>query len=217
MVVCPSSAARGSPEHFQTKAPQLALEQGGFYCNQFSNIANFEAHFNGTGPEIFAQTGGRLDAVALATGTGGTLAGVSQYLKSVSDVKCFLCNTSDSGVIGEPGVNGEGIQLRRRTPDEAKGLPVSGIEGIGSGLLYDNLARAKIDGVFTVSDPQAIAMCRWLLKHEGFFVGASAGLNVCGAVLAARLLGPGHRVVTVLCDDATRYIDKYWTEEALKS
>lgn len=105
-------------------------------------------------------------------------------------------------------------RLRTRTPQEAVGLAASELEGVGSSALYDNLA--PVDAALIVSDTQAIAMCRFLLKHEGFFVGGSAGLNVCGAVLAARQLGPGHTIVTMLCDDGARYLHKNWSAHALE-
>lgn len=165
------------------------------WTNQFDNTANKLAHFKTTGPEIFTQTDGQLDAFVCATGTGGTLAGVSDYLKQQNPaIKVFLADPP--GSVLYRFVN-EG-KLER----EGSG---SITEGIGQGRVTDNLKGTAIDGAVHISDEKSIEMVYRLLAEEGLFVGASSALNIVAAQDIARQLGPGHTIVTILCDSASRY------------
>eukprot|EP01092_Planopodium_desertum_P000465 TRINITY_DN10699_c0_g1_i2.p1 TRINITY_DN10699_c0_g1~~TRINITY_DN10699_c0_g1_i2.p1 ORF type:complete len:119 (-),score=1.10 TRINITY_DN10699_c0_g1_i2:177-533(-) len=111
-----------------------------------------------------------------------------------------MMDTSDSGVTAEKIEGQDLLSLRPRTPEEKEGCPASSLEGIGSSKLYGNLARAKVDGYFVGRDKPALQMAHYLLHKEGLFVGGSAGLNVVGAYMLAKKLGPGHTIVTFLCD-----------------
>ncbi len=209
VVLCPSSAKMGEPLHFQTQAAAIAAERGARYVCQFDNPANAAAHRATTGPELWRQSGERLDAVAVAAGTGGTIAGVSQHLTPLG-VKCYMANPQSSGVTVEEG------RVRLKSEQELLLKRPSIMEGIGSGRLYANLASAvSLAAAVEVSDREAIAMTRYLLRHEGFFVGGSSGVNLCAAVRVARLLGPDHTIATILCDSGSLYVDKHWSPQVL--
>ncbi len=208
VVLCPSSAKLGEPLHFQSQARDIAARSGGLYLCQFDNLKNCEAHERTTGPEFYHQSGGHLDAVVLASGTGGTIAGVSRFLEQ-HKVKVYLANSQGSGVAVENHI------ARLKTADEPKSPSI--LEGIGSGRVYGNLAQAKLEGCIEVSDREAIGMMRFLLKHEGYFVGGSSGLNVCAAVKLARQLGPGKTIATILCDGGQNYLEKHWGDSVLEN
>lgn len=223
VVLCAHTAKMGEPEHFQSRAAALAAERGARFACQFDNPANAAAHRATTGPELWAQSGGRLDAVALAAGTGGTIAGVSQALAGRA-VRCWLANPQSSCVT----VDSASGAVRLKTEAElATKLPSIIGEQDCSCLLFIPFllspqrasARggctgiwraAPLAGAVAVSDAEAIGMTRFLLRREGFFVGASSGVNLCAAVRVARLLGPGHTVASVLCDSGALYLDKHW-------
>ncbi|KAI1640914.1 tryptophan synthase beta subunit-like PLP-dependent enzyme [Biscogniauxia mediterranea] len=181
------------------------------WTNQFDNTANRRAHIETTGPEIWAQTGGRVDAFTCATGTGGTLAGVTRFLKERSGgrVKAFLADPPGS-------VLHSYIQSGGKLSERSGG---SITEGIGQGRVTDNLAPdlALLDGSLFVPDGESVAMVYRCLDEEGLYLGASSALNVVAARDVARRLGPGHTVVTVLCDGAYRYADRLFSRTWLES
>ncbi|KAI0603478.1 cysteine synthase (O-acetylserine (thiol)-lyase-like protein) [Biscogniauxia sp. FL1348] len=181
------------------------------WTNQFDNTANRRAHIETTGPEIWAQTGGRVDAFTCATGTAGTLAGVTRFLKETSGgrVKSFLADPPGS-------VLHSYLQSGGRL-SERKGGSIT--EGIGQGRITDNLAPdlALLDGSLFVPDEESVAMVYRCLDEEGLYLGASSALNVVAARDVARRLGPGHTVVTVLCDGAYRYADRLFSRKWLES
>eukprot|EP00013_Stygamoeba_regulata_P004576 CAMPEP_0177639200 /NCGR_PEP_ID=MMETSP0447-20121125/5895_1 /TAXON_ID=0 /ORGANISM="Stygamoeba regulata, Strain BSH-02190019" /LENGTH=333 /DNA_ID=CAMNT_0019141213 /DNA_START=45 /DNA_END=1043 /DNA_ORIENTATION=+ len=223
VVLCPTTVPGTDPNHFINSAIRIAEEKGGVFTNQFDNLANMRAHYHTTGPEIWEATGGDLHALVTAAGTGGTVAGCSTFLKEKnSKVQVFLINPPGAGVVAEPyseeeaGKHPSRCFLRVKTEAEKeadKSLPSSILEGIGSGRLYGNLSRAQVDHMFQGTNEAAVSMCNYVLKHEGFFIGGSAGLNVVGAVLAARRLGPGHTIVTFLCDSGNNYVSKLFRPE----
>ncbi|KAK4341916.1 hypothetical protein RND71_037732 [Anisodus tanguticus] len=189
--------------------------KGGFFADQFENHANFRSHYEGTGPEIWEQTGGKLDAFIAAAGTGGTVAGVSQFLKDKnSNIKCFLIDPPGSGLYNKVtrGVmytreEGEGRRLKN---------PFDTItEGIGINRLTENFKMAKLDGAFRGTDIEAVEMSRYLLKNDGLFIGSSSAMNCVGAVRVAKALGPGHTIVTILCDSGMRHLSKFHNAEYL--
>jgi len=186
-------------------------EHGAVWTNQFDNIANRRAHIETTGPEIWNQTDGKLDAFTCATGTGGTLAGVTRYLKDVSDsrVKCFLADPPGSVLHSYITTGGK---LKERT-----GSSIT--EGIGQGRVTDNLKQEvdELDGAVNISDEKTIEMVYRCLDEEGLYLGASSALNVVAAKEVAERLGPNHTVVTVLCDGAYRYADRLFSEKWLQS
>jgi len=196
------------PNHYQRVAARRATEiTGGFWANQFDNTANREAHVRTTGPEIWRDTKGLLDAFVAATGTGGTLGGVSLFLKSQ--------RTAVRTVLADP----QGSSLYRKiTAGDLKATgPGSITEGIGIGRVTANLAGAPIDEALSITDAETVHFTYRLLREEGLFLGSSSGVNVAGAVRVARRLGPGHTVVTVLCDGGSKYgtrlYDRRWLEE----
>ncbi|GAQ84936.1 Pyridoxal-5'-phosphate-dependent enzyme family protein [Klebsormidium nitens] len=199
----------GAPAHESARSDSEGLAGGGFFADQFENLANFRAHNEGTGPEIWAQTGGHVDAFVAGAGTGGTLAGVSCFLKDQNPgVKCFLVDPPGSGLFYKVT---RGVMY---APQEAEGKrlrnPFDTItEGIGINRMTRNFEKARLDGAFRASDQEAVDMARHLLLHDGLFLGSSSAVNCIGAVRAARALGPGHTIVTILCDGGQRHLSKF--------
>jgi len=194
------------PGNYQHVSRRLAEEMGALWANQFDNVANREAHRTATGPEILAQTEGRVDAFTCSCGTGGTLAGVGMALKAAHPATRI--------VIADP----EGSALYGWI--KANDLTVAGTsitEGIGQSRVTANLEGAPIDDAVRIPDPEALEQVFDLLIHEGLSVGGSTGINVAGAVRVARALGPGHTVVTILCDGGSRYQSKLFNPSFLRS
>ena len=188
-------------------AAQLAKTEknGAIWANQFDNVANREAHIEGTGPEIWNQTDGAVDGFVCAVGTGGTLAGVAIALKSRrSSVRIALADPMGAALYSY------------YTTGILKSEGSSITEGIGQGRITKNLEGAPIDDAFQIPDQEAVPIIFDLLEHEGLCLGGSSGINVAGAVRLAKLLGPGHTVVTVLCDYGTRYQSKLFNPDFLR-
>ncbi|CAI8040115.1 Cysteine synthase 1 [Geodia barretti] len=197
-----------NPDNYNHQARRYAESlENAVWTNQFDNTANRRAHVETTGPEIWEQTGGRVSAVTFSTGTGGTLAGVGEYLKTKNpDVQVVLADPQGS-VLYNHFTHGK---LER-----SEGSSIT--EGIGQGRVTQNLNGAPVDRAILVLDSEAVAMTFYLLHEEGFFVGASSGLNVAAAVRVAKDMGPGHTVVTCLCDSGQRYYARLFNREWLKS
>ena len=167
------------------------------WANQFDNVANRQGHFRATGPEIWRQTDGTVDGFICAVGTGGTLAGVGMYLKEQNaDVKIGLADPMGAALYNYYA-NGE---------LKSEGSSIT--EGIGQGRITKNLEGAPIDLPYQIPDPEALQIVYDLIEQEGLVLGGSSGINVAGAVRMAKDLGPGHTIVTVLCDFGTRYQSK---------
>jgi cysteine synthase A len=194
------------PGNYVHVARRLAEEMGAVYADQFDNLANRAGHRQTTGAEILAQTGGKVDAFTCACGTGGTLAGVSDALKAHdANIRIVLADPEGSGLFGWV---------------KSGDLSVSGgsiTEGIGQSRVPGNLAGAAIDDAVRIADPEALHIVFALLKEEGLSVGGSAGLNVAAAIRVARDLGPGHTIVTILCDGGARYQSKLFNPVFLRS
>jgi len=172
-------------------------EAGAIWANQFDNVANRQGHFRTTGPEIWRQTDGKVDGFICAVGTGGTLAGVGMYLKEQNaDVKIGLADPMGAALYNYYA-NGE---------LKSEGSSIT--EGIGQGRITKNLEGAPIDLPYQIPDPEALQIVYDLIEQEGLVLGGSSGINVAGAVRMAKDLGPGHTIVTVLCDFGTRYQSK---------
>ncbi len=179
---------------------------GAVWANQFDNLANRRAHYETTGPEIWEQTGGAVDAFVASVGTGGTLAGVGMTLKERKpSVRIVLADPMGSAL------------YHYYAHGELKAEGTSITEGIGQGRVTRNLEGAPIDGALQVTDAEALPIIFDLLAAEGLVVGGSTGINVAGAIEVARQLGPGHTVVTVLCDYGTRYQSKLFNPEFLRA
>ncbi|KAG6553458.1 hypothetical protein Mapa_004370 [Marchantia paleacea] len=192
-----------------TQLKGLQENRGGFFADQFENLANFRAHYEGTGPEIWQQTGGNMHAFVAAAGTGGTIAGVSCFLKDQnSGVKCYLIDPPGSSLFNRVT---RGVMYTR---EEAEGKRLKNpfdtiTEGIGINRLTENFKLAQLDGAFRGTDKEAVEMSRFLLREDGLFVGSSSAMNCVGAVRVARQLGPGHTIVTILCDSGARHLSKF--------
>jgi cysteine synthase A len=188
-------------------ADELAAVEpnGAVWANQFDNTANRDGHYATTGQEIWRQTGGRVDAFTCAVGTGGTLAGVGMALKEKRpDIRIVLADPMGSALFNHYA----------RGELKAEGSSIT--EGIGQGRITRNLEGAPIDDWLRITDEQALPLLFDLLKHEGLVLGGSSGINVVAAMEVARRLGPGHRVVTVLCDYGTRYQSKLYNPAFLR-
>lgn len=192
-----------NPDHYVHQSRRLAealaasAPDGVFYANQWDNLANREGHILSTGPEIWAQTRGRIDAFICAVGTGGTLSGVSEYLK----------RQRPEVVTAAADPDGAGIYSWIKTGEiAAQGSSIT--EGIGQNRITGNLDGARIDAAFNIPDSEWVPILWELIGKEGLYVGTSSGINVAGAIRLAQQLGPGHTIVTMLCDSASRYESK---------
>jgi cysteine synthase A len=197
-----------NPAQYQHQAGRLAQElPNAVWSNQFDNTANRRAHVESTGPEIWQQMEGRIDAFVASSGTGGTLAGTSEFLKSRrSAVRTVLADPPGSSLYefvrnGEIKATGKG----------------SITEGIGIARVTANFKDAPVDAAVHVEDPETVAMVYRLLHEEGLFLGSTSGINVAAAVRVARELGPGHRIVTILCDGGAKYVSRLYDREWLGS
>jgi cysteine synthase A len=188
-------------------AEQLAESEphGVLYANQWDNTANRQAHYETTGPEIWEQTDGKVDGFICAIGTGGTLAGVAMALRE----------RNQAVVIGCADPMGAAM-YSYYTTGELKSEGNSITEGIGQGRITGNLEGLAVDAPFQIHDEEAVPVCFQLLKEEGLCLGGSSGINVAGAVRLARQMGPGHTIVTVLCDYGTRYSSKLYNPAFLR-
>ncbi len=196
-----------NPNQYQKVAQRLAAAlPNAIWSNQFDNTANREAHVQTTGPEIWNQTNGRIDAFVAASGTGGTFAGVSEYLKSRRKaVRCVLADPPGSSL----------YEYVRTGTLKATGSG-SITEGIGIGRVTANLKDAPIDDALHVEDTDTVRMVYRLLREEGLFLGSTSGINVAAAVRVALELGRGHTIVTVLCDGGAKYQSRLFNKEWLE-
>ena len=189
-------------------AEKLAQSEpnGAIWANQFDNMANRRGHYETTGPEIYADTQGRIHGFACAVGTGGTLAGVGMALKERDkDIRIALADPHGAALYSwytEGVLKSEGSSIT---------------EGIGQGRVTANLEDAPVDFAWRISDEEALNIVFDLAEHEGLLLGGSSGINIAGAMRLARELGPGHTIVTILCDSGVRYASKLFNAEFLRS
>jgi cysteine synthase len=200
------------PNNYVKVSGRLAAElaktetNGAVWANQFDNVANREGHIRTTGPEIWEETGGKVDGFICAVGTGGTLAGIGMALKERNrDVKIGIADPMGAALYSY------------YTTGVLKSEGSSITEGIGQGRITKNLEGAPIDFACQIPDAEAVALIFDLLQYEGLCLGGSTGINVAGAIRLARELGPGHTIVTVLADYGTRYQSKLFNPEFLRS
>ncbi|MBC8021687.1 MAG: cysteine synthase A [Burkholderiales bacterium] len=186
------------PDNYQKIAGRLAAATpNAIWANQFDNVVNRQAHYETTGPEIWRDTGGKVDAFVSAVGTGGTLAGTARFLKERNPrVRIVLADPQGSALYSWVKT-GELV---------AEGSSIT--EGIGTTRITANFEGTPVDDAERIGDPEAVAMVYRLLREEGLFVGGSTGINVAAAVATARKLGPGHTVVTLLCDRGSLYFKR---------
>lgn len=192
--------------NYYHRARARAEELGAFWANQFENTANARAHVEGTGPEIWRQTDGELHGFVCSSGTGGTIGGVTSYLKDRSaDVHCAVIDCGGSSLhswVTKGTLDTEGSSF---------------LEGIGIRRVTANFAMAKLDAAFQGTDAEATEMAHFLLRKDGLFVGGSAALNCVGAVKLARKLGRGKTIVTILCDGGSRYQSRLFNDAWLRA
>lgn len=195
------------PNNYVKVSGRLAEElDNAIWANQFDNLANRQAHYATTGPEIWQQTEGTVDAWVAATGTGGTYAGVALYLKEQSSkVRCVVADPMGSGLYswvktGEIHLEGSSVT-----------------EGIGNSRITANMQDVPIDDAIQIADPEALEIIYQLLHRDGLFMGGSVGINVAAAYRLAKEMGPGHTIVTVLCDGGARYQSRLFNAEWLAS
>ena len=193
------------PNNYVRLSGRLASEmENAIWANQFDNLANRQAHYETTGREIWEQTDGKVDVWVTSTGTGGTLAGVAMYLKEK--------NPAIKTVLADP--MGSALYSYIKT-GETKSEGNSITEGIGNSRVTANLEGAPIDDALQITDPDAVRVVYRLLREEGLFVGGSSGINVAASVELAKQMGPGHTIVTILCDSGSRYQSKLFNREWL--
>ena len=197
-----SDVPHGHPEYYTDMAERLAQQiPGGFYVNQFANDANSEAHFKTTGPEIWEQMGGQVDAVVAGIGSGGTITGVARYLKSVgSDAKVILADPVGStlaGIVNEGVPGPEGSYT---------------VEGIGQNFVPDTADITLVDKAYSIPDAEAIATVRELLLKEGVLAGSSSGTLIAAALRWCREQTEPRRVVTFVCDTGAKYLSKVYND-----
>lgn len=200
-----------NPDNYVRYSERLAQELSGshnggvIWANQFDNTANLDGHYNTTGPEIWEQTDHKIDGFICSVGSGGTLAGVGRFLKEMNlDIKIGLADPEGSAL----------YNFYAHGELKAEGNSIS--EGIGQGRITANLEKAFVDMPFCLSDRDALPLIYALMRDEGLYLGGSSAINVAGAVAMAKEMGPGHTIVTILCDSGQRYQSKVWNPEFLR-
>ncbi len=193
-------------DNFQKQAGRYAATlDNAIWANQFDNTANTLSHYESTGPEIWTQTEGEVDVFTCAVGTGGTLAGTSAYLKEQNpNIQIVLADPMGSALY-----NWVSTGVATMTPGP------SITEGIGNSRITENLKQAVIDSAIQVTDQEMVDMVYRLLREDGWFFGSSSGINLGAAVKTAKTLGPGHTIVTILCDDGVKYQSRLYNEDFL--
>src|ERR1700746_1981902 len=196
--------ACSNPNNYQHVGKRLAAQlrksepNGVLFADQWNNLDNAKAHYESTGPEIWEQTGGKIDGFICSVGTGGTIAGTSRFLKEKNKNITTACADPHGFAMYELFKHGQ-----------AKATPGNSItEGIGLGRVTSVIETAKVDDAFLISDEEAVTVIYELLEHEGLCLGGSTGINVAGAIKLAKQLGPGKTIVTILCDSGNRYQSK---------
>ncbi|WP_374763678.1 cysteine synthase A [Yunchengibacter salinarum] len=206
------AAPYSDPNNFQHIARRMAADlaesepHGTIWANQFDNVANRDAHIKTTAREVWQQTDGKVDGFICAVGTGGTLAGMSMGLKDYNrDIQIGLADPMGAALYSY------------YTTGELKSEGTSISEGIGQGRITANLEGAVVDHAYQIPDQEALPIAFDLLQREGLCVGASTGVNVAGAIKLAKEMGPGHTIVTILCDSGLRYQSKLFNPEFLRA
>jgi cysteine synthase len=202
-----------NPNNYQHVGRRLAEQlrktepNGVLFADQWNNLDNAKAHYESTGPEIWQQTGGKVDGFVCSVGTGGTLAGVSSFLKEKRKDIVIGCADPRGAAMYELFKNGE-----------AKSTPGGSItEGIGLGRVTPVIKQARVDDAWLIPDEEAVPIIYDLLEHEGLCLGGSTGINVAGAIRLAKQLGPGKTIVTILCDSGNRYQSKLFNPDFMRS
>ncbi|KAL1651195.1 Cysteine synthase 2 [Diplodia intermedia] len=186
----------------------------GIFADQFETDANWRAHYEGTGPEIYEQTGRKLDAFVAGAGTGGTISGVALFLKPrLPKLKVVLADPQGSGLFNRVKY-GVMFDPKEREGTRRRHQVDTIVEGIGINRVTHNFeaGRQLVDDAIRVTDEQAMAMARWLVEKDGIFIGSSSAVNCVAVTKLALQMGPGHRLCTLLCDSGTRHLSKFWAK-----
>lgn len=196
-----------NPNNYVKLSGRLAAEmENAIWANQFDNLANRQAHYETTGPEMWQQTEGKIDAWVSATGTGGTYAGVAMFLKEKNpDIQCVVADPMGSGL----------YSYVKTGKIETEGSSIT--EGIGNSRITGNMEGAPIDDAIRIDDRECLRVIYQLLRQDGLFMGGSVGINVGAAVALAKKMGPGHTIVTILCDSGSRYQSRLYDSQWLTS
>jgi cysteine synthase len=202
-----------NPNNYQHLGKRLAERlrktepNGVLFADQWNNLDNAKAHYESTGPEIWQQTGGKIDGFICSVGSGGTLVGTGNFLKEKNKDIVIGCADPRGAAMYELFKHGE-----------AKATPGGSItEGIGLGRVTPIIAQAKVDEAYLIPDEEAVPVIFELLEHEGICLGGSSGINIAGAIRLAKQLGPGHTIVTILCDSGNRYQSKLFNPAFMRS
>ncbi|KAJ6103386.1 Cysteine synthase 2 [Penicillium sp. IBT 16267x] len=184
----------------------------GFFADQFENEANWRAHYGGSGPEIYVQCNGKIDAFVAGAGTGGTISGVARYLKPLlPNITVVLADPQGSGLYNRVRY-GVMFDVKEREGTRRRRQVDTIVEGIGINRVTANFEAGKelVDDAVRVTDAQALAMAKWLVEKDGIFIGSSSAVNCFAAVKTAQKLGPGHRIVTMMSDSGSRHLSRFW-------
>ncbi|KAF9894370.1 hypothetical protein FE257_007873 [Aspergillus nanangensis] len=209
-----ASSAATSESESSVADIQVPNQGRGFFADQFENEANWRAHYNGTGPELYAQCNGTMDAFIAGAGTGGTISGVALFLKPrIPNLSVVLADPQGSGLFNRVRY-GVMFDVKEREGTRRRRQVDTIVEGIGINRVTANFEVGKelVDDAVRVTDAQALAMARWLVEKDGIFVGSSSAVNCFAAVKTALKLGPGHRIVTVLSDSGSRHLSRFWAK-----
>ncbi|KZP34447.1 PALP-domain-containing protein [Athelia psychrophila] len=215
-----STASSAVEPHTKRDDEDLRTRPRGFFADQFENRSNFDAHFDGTGPEIWRQTNSRVDAFVAGAGTGGTIAGTGQYIKSMNDdVKIVLADPEGSGLFNKVK-HGVMFDMKEKEGTKRRHQVDTVVEGIGINRLTKNIERALpiVDDAFRITDEEAVSMSRYLVENDGLFLGSSSACNLVACVKYVRKMGwnNGQSVVTILCDSGNRHYSKFWNDAYLQ-
>ncbi|WVQ73692.1 hypothetical protein IAR50_003272 [Cryptococcus sp. DSM 104548] len=211
-------AAPSEVEHDSLLPSALERKPRGFFADQFENESNYMAHYKGTGPEIFRQASGNLDAFVSGAGTGGTIAGTGCFLKkALPNLTIALSDPEGSGLFNKVRYNVM-FDMKEREGTKRRHQVDTVVEGIGINRITQNfsLGLPVIDDAFRISDAEAVAMSRYLVQHDGLFLGSSSACNLVACVRLAKTMKKGARIATILCDSGSRHQSKFWSDDYLK-
>lgn len=210
----------GNDDDLGSRSDLLVRGPRGFFADQFENRSNFDAHYEGTGPEIWQQTNGNVDAFVCGAGTGGTIAGIGKYLKEMNpEVRVVLADPEGSGLYNKIKF---GVMFDKKESEGTKRRHQvdTVVEGIGINRLTKNfeLGIPVIDDAYRITDAEAISMSRYLVQNDGLFLGSSSACNLVACVRLAKTLGrgSGSTITTILCDSGTRHYSKFWNDAYLE-
>ncbi|KZT29075.1 PALP-domain-containing protein [Neolentinus lepideus HHB14362 ss-1] len=211
-VVVTTTASEDVTDGLDAVKEELRKTSRGFFADQFENMSNFHAHLEGTGPEIWRQTNGRVDAFVSGAGTGGTIAGTGQFLKSMNDdILVVLADPEGSGLYNKIKF-GVMYDRKEREGSKRRHQVDTVVEGIGNNRMTNNIEMAvsNINDAYRITDEEAVAMSRYLVQHDGLFLGSSSACNLVTCVKLAKKMGwkDGQRIVTILCDSGSRHYSK---------